>query len=368
METLTQQETTAVVDRLPTSIQMILQQHPEAAVAGGLVRDTLLNSNYTDIDIFTGCACPGEAIWGRSVTAYRDRQGLYSWHPASLDGGLKPTQLIRISGDPVDHMVTNFDFVCCGGLVRWQNDAWVGVAVDGFHEALANRTLTLLNPSVVRANSLRRLVKLVGKGFVPTDETLTTIATALVLALPCSQEYMFAEDVVQKQMANVLARQAQAAAEPPENWQATETVPVVNGYGATRRAEAQPVDPNPVLAYDPTTYDPELYENFRNTVTRREVPALRPLQFVPIPADRPEPAPTPAQPQRRPWYERVAAARQREEIALRREAAATDRLARYVEPFAHRRRENYVAQALADVLNTRTDLTRFAEDLTANAH
>jgi|SRR5581483_1124106 len=158
--------------------------HKKYAVAGGAVRDYLSNNPIKDIDIFCEDIEAEEYILDRlqSLADFGHPDIVYVNHNDFLSNyriGEYAVQIIRnkyfpLTNDP-SFLIEAFDFTICGGMVRFDGEAFF--LPTFFQDCLAKhlRIQVITFP----LSTLERMQKYIQRGYTACNGTLLSIAKSL---------------------------------------------------------------------------------------------------------------------------------------------------------------------------------------------
>jgi hypothetical protein len=237
---LEQEAVAKVVAALPASAVRLLQDnHANAIVAGGFVRDTLRGAQPSDIDIFT----TAQIGYNVQLGILRDIPASI-WKPPTFAEwrlyGILPIQIIYASQD---HVETTFDFTICCARVGYSaaRDCWRGDCHEQFQEDLRNRTLRLLGPERIRPRkTLKRVMRFVREGFTLQDGDLAAIVAATVAGTKHAGKQFVDETTLREELVEMLAGKA-ITVEQSGQTTAPRAVEYGLTLGALERGLEQPV-------------------------------------------------------------------------------------------------------------------------------
>lgn len=153
-----------VIASIPEHIQEQLKTN-DILVAGGFIRDILVDLPVSDLDIF----CKTDEI-AKTLAEYgNDGLGVVKTECSYtvLHGDLKIQYIYcRPFTDP-DSLINEFDFTCCGVALKWEGGYWKYYAVAGFEEDTRDQVLVFRNADYNRGNlgALSRAFKFTARGW-----------------------------------------------------------------------------------------------------------------------------------------------------------------------------------------------------------
>lgn len=183
-----QKDVEQVVAALPPGLTTILKR-TGVVVAGGFIRDTLIGIEPSDVDVF---ASEGnlQAVLQMKVPVWIQKNKLV-WETQ-----LEPRviQLIMVGQNLQLQHLTRFDYTCCSVAIWWQRNQWVGTAHSQFYETLRERRLVPLCSANLRpGSSMKRLCKLVAKGWIANSDTWAMVVAATLMGTPLPGAWLMTE-------------------------------------------------------------------------------------------------------------------------------------------------------------------------------
>ncbi len=171
--------------KLPEDVQTILRKFgPDICVAGGYVRDLLLDAEPNDIDIF---GTHIDAVEGAieefkydvfHYLHYTTTINAVTFYPNQKYNGPVVQFITRVYYSDHYKLIQSFDFSICQAALYWDGHQWVGITTPEFWGDLTDRTMHYTAPERDEdpGASVLRMVKFAGRGFrIPKEDVARVV-------------------------------------------------------------------------------------------------------------------------------------------------------------------------------------------------
>jgi len=164
--------------------QAIKGQAGRVFVAGGFIRDSIINEPPSDIDLF--CARKTDAdllVISLKTLGAKLEFTSPNARSFSLENGTKIQVVTRweFPGGPLE-CIREFDFTIAAAVVWWDGAVWQSVCHDNFYPDLAARRLVYMSPcrEEEAGGSFLRLLKFYRRGYSAPLSTMSQLVTRIV--------------------------------------------------------------------------------------------------------------------------------------------------------------------------------------------
>ena len=159
-----------VINSIPEHIQEQLKTN-DIIVAGGFIRDILIDLPVSDLDIF----CKTEEVAKKLADYSNDGLGILKTDCSYsiLHNDLKVQYIYCRPYTTPESLINEFDFTCCGVSLKWMGGRWDFSYITGFEEDTRDMVLVFRNADYNKGNlgALSRAFRFTAKGwFLPQVE------------------------------------------------------------------------------------------------------------------------------------------------------------------------------------------------------
>lgn len=188
MASLTQNDLSYVVRRLPRDVRDLLKQHEgRLFVGGGFVRATIAGETPSDVDLFGGSKETLNSI-ADALSAARGDTKIHRTKNAItlLTRDRLPIQFItRWLFADAAALVASFDFTVCQAAIGFRDGRFYSEASEAFYVDLAARRLVYTSPrrDEEAGGSLMRVLKYVKRGYSIQAGALGAVIARLAVKL-----------------------------------------------------------------------------------------------------------------------------------------------------------------------------------------
>lgn len=188
MNQLTTGDLHFVLSRTPQDVREILKAR-ECIMGGGFIRDTIANSECSDIDLFVSNTDTAAEVNNALVAT---REGCKPHHSKNAITIIAPPRLpIQIITRWVfpdgESVVRSFDFTTCAVAVWWSKEAeaWRSACHPAFYSDLAARRLVYTSPPREEdaGGSMLRAIKFVARGYTIQPDSLAGVIARVARAV-----------------------------------------------------------------------------------------------------------------------------------------------------------------------------------------